>query len=144
VTPATGRAFTRFTVRLTLADTPGHTGVFATDYRLQLTAPRNAPAVRCAPQTPPDNIDSGTAGEVLHIPLTAPAAGWCTGRYQVTIFLERGPFCPQATPGQPPPPCPEFATQDLDVGNTHYTVKPPHHKHQAASAPRAAANRRDG
>jgi hypothetical protein len=142
VTPASGRAFTRFTVRLTLADTPGHSGVFATDYRLQLAAPRKAPAVRCAPKTRPGNIDSGTAGEVLRIPLTAPAAGWCAGRYQVTIFLERGPYCPQTTPGEPPPPCPEFATQELDVGDTHYTVKPPNHKHRAASAPRAV-NRRD-
>ena len=39
VLPRTGHAYTRFTARLTLADAPGHSGVLATDYRLQLSVP---------------------------------------------------------------------------------------------------------
>src|ERR1039458_6703788 len=44
--PTTGSAHTRFTIRLTLADTPGHSGVVASDYRLQLTPPAKARADR--------------------------------------------------------------------------------------------------
>jgi hypothetical protein len=121
VIPRTGRAHTHFTARLTLADAPGHTGVLATDYRLQLTGPREHAAPRCTPAAPA-NIDSGIAHQIVRIALNAPAAGWCTGRYTLTVFLQRGPYCPATAPGQPPPPCPEFATQELDVGNAHFTV----------------------
>jgi hypothetical protein len=125
VLPHTGRAHTRFTASLTLADAPGHSGVLATDYRLQLSAAQQHVARRCLPPTPP-NIDSGTANQVVRIPLTGPAAGWCTGRYKLTVFLQRGPYCPAPTPGQPPPPCPEFATQELDVGHANFVVTDRH------------------
>lgn len=121
VSPRLGRAHTRFVARLTLANAPGHAGVLATDYRLQLTAPRGKPVSRCSP-APPMNIDSGVAGQTVRLTLAAPAAGWCTGRYTLTVFLQRGPYCPPPAPGQPPPPCPEFATQELDVGTAHFTV----------------------
>ena len=121
VLPRSGHAYTRFTARLTLADAPGHSGVLATDYRLQLSVPLKHVARRCSPAMPP-NIDSGSADQVVRIPLTAPAAGWCTGRYTLTIFLQRGPYCPAPSPGQPPPPCPEFATQELDVGHASFVV----------------------
>jgi hypothetical protein len=124
VLPASGGVRTRFTVRFTLADAPGHTGVFASDYRLQVTVPAKARASRCSPQ-PPANVDAGTAGAVLRIPLTAPAGGWCVGRYRLTVFLQRGPYCPAPTAGQPPPPCPEFATQELDVGEISFRVSRP-------------------
>jgi hypothetical protein len=125
VLPRTGRAHTRFTASLTLADAPGHSGVLATDYRLQLSAAQQHVARRCLPPTAP-NIDSGTANQVVRIPLTGPAAGWCTGRYTLTVFLQRGPYCPAPTPGQPPPPCPEFATQELDVGHANFVVTDRH------------------
>jgi hypothetical protein len=134
--PATGRAHTRFTIRLTIADTLGHSGVVASDYRLQLTAPANTSASRCSPRTPPANIESGTAGEVVRIPLTTPTSGWCSGRYRLTVFLQRGPYCPPPAAGQPPPPCPEFASQELDVGETHFMITTSrHHNHAAKSRP---------
>lgn len=121
VLPRAGRADTRFTASLTLADAPGHSGVLATDYRLQLSVKRKQVAARCLPPTPP-NIDSGSANQVVHVPLTAPESRWCVGRYMLTVFLQRGPYCPASTPGQPPPPCPEFATQELDVGHASFVV----------------------
>jgi hypothetical protein len=120
--PRVGGSRSHFTVRLTLADAPGHVGVLATDYRLQLTAPAGRSPQRCEPSPPPANITSGVAGQVVRIALTAPTAGWCVGRYTLTVLLERGPYCPAPIPGQPPPPCPEFATQLLDVGSTRFTV----------------------
>jgi hypothetical protein len=125
VFPRAGHAHTRFTASLTLTDAPGHSGVLATDYRLQLSVKRTHVAPRCSPPTPP-NIDSGSANQRVHIPLTAPESGWCVGRYTLTVFLQRGPYCPAATPGQPPPPCPEFATRELDVGNANFVVTSRH------------------
>jgi hypothetical protein len=125
VRPGTGRSDARFTASLTLVDAPGHSGVLATDYRLQLSIKRKHAAARCVPPTPP-NIDSGSANQVVHIPLTAPESGWCVGRYTLTVFLQRGPYCPAPTPGQPPQPCPEFATQELDVGHANFLVTPRH------------------
>ena len=121
VLPRTGDAHTRFTASLTLADGPGHSGVLATDYRLQLSAARKNIARRCLPEAL-TNIDSGSANQVVRIPLVGPAAGWCTGRYTLTVFLRRGPYCPAPAPGQPPPPCPEFATQELAVGDANFVV----------------------
>ena len=136
VLPRTGRAHTRFTARLTLADAPGHSGVLATDYRLQLTAPRNRVARRCSPPTPP-TIDSGSAHEVVRTALAAPVAGWCTGRYALTVFLQRGPYCPAPSPGQPPRPCPEFATQEVNVGYATFVVtgQPPRASQSACRTP---------
>jgi hypothetical protein len=122
VRPRIGRAHTRFVVRLTLTNAPGHVGVLATDYRLQLTVPSARPVSRCSPAAAPMTIDSGVAHQTVRFPLSAPAAGWCTGRYTLTVFLQRGPYCPAPAPGQPPSPCPEFATQELDVGTAHFTV----------------------
>jgi hypothetical protein len=124
VVPRTGRAHTRFSATLRLADAPGHSGVLATDYRLQLTVARKHVAPRCLPATPP-NIDSGAANQIVRIPLTGPAAGWCAGRYTLSVFLQRGPYCPAPTPGQRPSPCPEFATQELDVGQATFFVIDP-------------------
>jgi len=125
VLPRSGRAHTRFTAGLTLADAPGHSGVLATDYRLQLSVKRKHVTPRCSPPPPP-NIDAGSANQRVHIPLTAPKFGWCVGRYTLTVFLQRGPYCPAPTPGQPPSPCPEFATQDLDVGHANFVVTSRH------------------
>ncbi len=134
VLPATGTARTRFAVRFTLADAPGHVGVVATDYRLQLTAPARSNPSRCSPVTPPANITSGAAGSILRIPLPVPTSGWCAGRYRMTVFLGRGPFCPPPAAGQPPTPCPEFATQELDVGDTHFTITSPRHHNRPHAA----------
>jgi hypothetical protein len=122
VVPRAGSARTRFTARLTLADAAGHAGVFAADYRIQITPPSSA--ARCRPRTPPP-ITTGAKGEVVRVALGAPARGWCVGRHALTVFLERGPYCPKPAGGRPPVVCPEFATQELDVGEAHFTVAAP-------------------
>ncbi|MDQ6776037.1 MAG: hypothetical protein M3071_07420 [Actinomycetota bacterium] len=122
IRPRLGGAHTLFVLRLTLATAPGHVGVVATDYRVQLRTPSARPTQRCSRPANIASVVSGVAHERVPIALDAPAAGWCAGTYRVTVFLERGPYCPAPAPGQPPPPCPEFATQELDVGDAHFTV----------------------
>jgi hypothetical protein len=121
VLPRRGHPHTRFTAGLTLAVSPGHSGVLSTDYRLQVSVKRRHGNARCSPPPPPI-LDAGSAGQRVHLALTAPESGWCVGRYTLTVLLQRGPYCPAPTPGQPPPPCPEFATQDLDVGHAGFLV----------------------
>ena len=75
----------------------------------------------CTPAQPPA-IDSGTAGALERIALMPPAGGWCDGTYLVTVFLQRGPYCPKPAEGQPPTACPEFATQELETGSTSFLV----------------------
>jgi len=124
VVPHLGSARTRFTARLTLAAAPGHVGLFATDYRLQVTVPPHASVARCSPAMLPPNIQSGVRGQVVRVRLGTPKRGWCAGRYRLTVLLERGPYCPAPAAGRPPQPCPEFASQDLDVGETSFVVAP--------------------
>ncbi|HWF51748.1 MAG TPA: hypothetical protein VG294_14005 [Solirubrobacteraceae bacterium] len=121
VSPRAGGPHAHFYLHLTLAVAPGHAGVVATDYQLQVKVPPAQPVARCSPRAPAI-IDTGIAHQSIRIGLIAPAAGWCRGRYTVTVFLQRGPYCPKPAPGQPPAACPEFATQELGVGSTHFTV----------------------
>lgn len=126
--PESGKRHTAFAVLFTLREAPGHQGVFAVDYSVRVSRPaRSSPS--CASLRPP-NVDSGAAGAVARVRLTPPARGWCLGRHRVTVFLQRGPYCPPPVQGQPPTPCPEFATQELDTGDTSFAVRP------RASAPR--------
>jgi hypothetical protein len=120
VRPAKGGRLTSFTLAFTLREAPGHQGVFAVDYRLQVTAPPGAGA-SCMP-TPPPTIESGAVGELEQIALQPPPQGWCRGTYRATVFLQRGPYCPPPVQGQQPTPCPEFATQELDTGTANFTV----------------------
>jgi hypothetical protein len=120
--PTSGKRLTVFTLTFTLRDAPGHEGVMAIEYRVQVTAPPGTGSSCMAAQPPA--IDSGTAGALEQITLTPPARGWCRGTYRVTVFLQRGPYCPPALEGQQPIPCPEFATQELDTGSTSFTVGP--------------------
>lgn len=118
VSPVTGDSSTSFELSFTLRQTPGHHGVVATDYRVEV-APYRGSASSCWPPQP-STISGGQAGTVVKLALAPPAGGWCVGRYRVTVFLERGPYCP---PPQPhPQPCPEFATQELDTGHTHFLI----------------------
>jgi hypothetical protein len=118
--PTSGGGLTVFTLTFTLRDAPGHEGVMATEYRVQVAAPPGSGSSCMAAQPPA--IDSGTAGALEHITLTPPVGGWCRGTYLVTVFLQRGPFCPPPVEGQQPILCPEFATQELDTGSTTFTV----------------------
>ena len=119
VNPTFGSALTVFTLTFTLRDAPGHEGAMATEYRAQVTAPPGSRSSCMAAQPPA--IDSGTAGATERIALPPPAGGWCRGTYLVTVFLQRGPYCPKPVEGQPPTACPEFATQELDTGSTSFT-----------------------
>jgi hypothetical protein len=116
VIPAAGVRHTSFGVVFTLRDQPGHRGVLATDYRVQVDA-------GACPPPAPAPVTSGVVGSPVRVPLPAPQQGWCPGRHAVTIFLQRGPYCPRPAAGQPPTPCPEFATQEIDVGTAHFTVR---------------------
>jgi hypothetical protein len=118
--PRVGRRHTAFAVEFTLADAPGHQGVVATDYRIDVAVP-SAKRAGCTP-APPPIVDAGEQGTTVSVGLPEPVHGWCARRYHVTVFLQRGPYCLAPAPGEPPPPCPEFASQDLDVGHAHFTV----------------------
>ena len=118
--PTSGSGLTVFTLTFTLRDAPGHESVMATEYRVQVAAPPGSRSSCMAAQPPA--IDSGTAGALEQITLTPPAGGWCGGIYLVSVFLQRGPYCPTPVEGQQPIPCPEFATQELDTGSTTFTV----------------------
>ena len=122
VHPSTGARLTSFTLAFTLREAPGHQGVFAVDYRVQVAAPPGAPT-SCNPNPPP-TIESGAVGESEQIALQPPAQGWCNGTYRATVFLQRGPYCPPPVEGQPPTPCPEFPTQELDTGTASFTIGP--------------------
>jgi hypothetical protein len=121
VLPRRGRRFTRFAMYFTLREKPGHAGVLATDYRISVSAPPHARPI-CRPPALPD-VTSGDSREVIRVMLATPPAGWCAGRYAATTFLQRGPYCPLPPPGQPPTPCPEFASQDLDAGHAYFVVQ---------------------
>ncbi len=120
IQPTYGSVLTVFTLTFTLREAPGHAGVMAIEYRVQVTAPPGTGS-SCAAAQPPA-IDSGTAGALEQITLTPPADGWCRGTYGVTVYLQRGPYCPPPAEGQQPVPCPEFATQELDTGSASFTV----------------------
>lgn len=119
--PRTAKRASRVAVYFTLADRPGHAGVTETSYRVQTDAPPGSRAA-CQAMGPP-TVDSGSQGAVVRVSLPRPVHGWCVGRYTVSVFLQRGPYCPKPAPGQPPQPCPEFATRDLDVGHAQLTVR---------------------
>lgn len=107
-------------VQFTLSDAPGHEGVVETDYRIQVDKPAGSRQACSAPA--PANVTSGTQGARVTVALPAPPHGWCRGRYAVTVFLQRGPYCPLPQDGQPPQPCPEFASQDLQVGRSTFLI----------------------
>jgi hypothetical protein len=120
VRPATGGSLSSFTLAFTLREAPGHQGAFATEYRVQVTAPPEA-AGSCMPNQPPA-IESGAVGEVEQMILPPPAQGWCKGTYRASVYLQRGPYCPPPVEGQPPTACPEFATELLNTGLASFTV----------------------
>ena len=92
-----------------------------TSYRIAVGSTTRSSA-RCVPPSP-DPVQRGARGSVARVPLRPPPSGWCRGRYRVTVFLQRGPYCPKPSPGEPPQACPLFATQDVDTGEAHFTVR---------------------
>lgn len=120
VRPRRGRAPASFAVYFTLRSRPGHQGVTETAYQVAVASTSRLPA-RCSPPSP-DSVRTGAAASIARVALPAPRSGWCRGRYRITVFLQRGPYCPTPSPGEPPQPCPEFATQDIDTGQAHFIV----------------------
>jgi len=96
--------------------------VIATGYRVQVDQPSSSRAACAAPGPPP--VDRGTQGTSATVGLAPPRYGWCRGSYAVRVFLQRGPYCPKPQDGQPPQPCPLFASQEIPVGTTRFTVSP--------------------
>jgi hypothetical protein len=121
VLPRSGKRVTRFAMYFMLREQPGHHGVLSISYRIAVGRPPHTRS-RCQPAAPP-NITSGHTGAVVRVILSTPSRGWCAGRYSVTVFLQRGPYCPVPAPGEPPTPCPEFALQDLDAGHAQFIVQ---------------------
>jgi hypothetical protein len=119
VWPIAGTADTVFHLSFRLRETPGHTGFLETDYRV-VVSPHRGAANSCWPSQP-RAITSGQKGQRLRIPLRPPSSGWCRGTYRVTVYLERGPYCPPPQNGTTTP-CPEFATQEMDTGRVRFTV----------------------
>lgn len=118
VEPSSGTPSTSFGLSFRLREQPGHQGVMATEYRIEVSPQRGAPS-SCQPAQP-GPIARGRRGRIVAVPLTPPSGGWCAGTYRVIVFLERGPYCP---PAPPPQPCPEFATQEMDTGHARFTVR---------------------
>lgn len=146
VRPAYGQASSVFTLTFTLRKTPGHERVTEIDYLVAVASPSGGGASCAASQ--PAAIDSGAAGELRSVALTPPSGGWCRGIHQVSVILQRGPYCPPPHEGGQPVPCPEFATQDLDTGSTIFTVGPAEQRPPMVTVPSLeglkpeAANRR--
>ncbi|MDX6689145.1 MAG: hypothetical protein QOG15_602 [Solirubrobacteraceae bacterium] len=121
VHPRRGTRRSKFRVRFTLRDAPGHEGAIASEYDIRVDKPRRSRAACAAPDVPA--LTSGTRGSRRSLALRTPRHGWCHGRYAVTVILQRGPYCPPPPDGQPPPPCPKFATTEVDVGHATFSVK---------------------
>jgi hypothetical protein len=111
------------TVRFTLSDAPGHQGVVESNYRIEVDQPAGSRAA-CAAAAPAD-VASGKQGDRVTVPLPPPRYGWCRGTYSATVVLQRGPYCPAPQDGQPPQPCPEFASRDVQVGRSTFLVHAP-------------------
>lgn len=122
VRPRHGMRRSHFRLQFVLSDAPGHQGVTESEYRIAVDQPPRSRAA-CLAVSPAD-ITSGAQGASVTVALRAPRYGWCRGVYTATVFLQRGPYCPPPQDGQPPQPCPEFATQDLQVGISRFTIRP--------------------
>jgi hypothetical protein len=128
VRPRVGRRRTTFELIFTVAQAPGRAGFGDTYYREVVSPPARAPE-SCSP-TPPAPVFSGPQGTTAKIALRPPAHGWCRGRYQVTVFVQRTPTCgpplgraarmacPVSAGGEP-----EIRSADLDTGQAHFRVR---------------------
>jgi hypothetical protein len=116
--PHAGGRHASFVLTLTAADDLGVHGVLQTDYAINAS---NA-AGGCH-STFAAKLDAGRKGQQLTLTLAPQPAEWCRGRYRGVVLLERNPYCPTPSPGQPPQACPEFASQALDAGRFAFTIR---------------------
>lgn len=117
VRPHTGGPHTTFVLTLTAGDDLGVHGVVRTDYAIRASTGRTGCHDAFAA-----NLTAARKGQRLSLALRPQRTGWCRGRYAGTVLLVRGPYCPKPGPGQPPRPCPEFASQALDAGRFAFRV----------------------
>lgn len=125
VTPARGAPHAAFAVLFTLRETPGHRGILAVDYRVEISSPPGL-AASCTVRQPPA-LTEGEDGTQARVELISPARGWCQGRYRATVYLERGPYCSPPRAARRAKVCPLFATREIDTGEAAFSVisKPP-------------------
>ena len=128
VRPRVGRRRTTFELTFTLAQAPGRAGSEDTYYREVVSRPARAPE-SCSP-TPPAAVFTGRQGSTAKIALRPPARGWCRGRYEVTVFLQRTPTCGPPLGRAARAACPVSANSepgipsaDLDTGQAQFTVR---------------------
>jgi len=128
VTPHVGHRHSRFELTFTLAQAPGQAGFVDTYYR-EVVSPPVIARESCSPTQPPPVL-SGGQGATIKLLLRPPASGWCTGRYVVTVFLQRAPSCgpPLGLPAliicpESVEPEPAFPVADLDTGQARFIVR---------------------
>jgi hypothetical protein len=120
VHPSSGGRRTTFVLTLIAGDDLGVRGILQTDYRVSVASHAHRGCVSAFEAL----IDRGSKGQRLTLTVTQGSGrGWCRGRYHGIVLLERGPYCPKPAPGQPPRPCPEFASQALDAGRFAFRVR---------------------
>lgn len=119
VRPRSGGHNAGFTLTFTAGDDIGVHGVVKTDYRVSVSSHGHSGCVSGFEAS----VAHASKGQRLSVRMSQrPGPGWCRGRYSGVILLERGPYCPKPAPGQPPQPCPEFASQALDAGRFAFRV----------------------
>jgi hypothetical protein len=128
VTPRVGGRHSKFKLSFTLAQAPGRASMDESSYRVEISAPAHARESCSPPQPAP--IVTGSQGEVERIAPHPPRRGWCTGQYDVTVYLQQthtcGPpaamtsrhLCPvsssEGEPGQ---------TEEVNTGETYFKVR---------------------
>lgn len=127
VRPRVGRRHSRFELTFTLAQAPGRAGLVDTYYSELVSPPAHA-APACSPRQPAP-VSTGSQGATSKISLHPPTHGWCKGRFEVTVFLDRTQLCgpPIALPAIVCPVSPDarspFPIGLVDTGQTHFTVR---------------------
>lgn len=128
VRPRVGGRHSRFKLSFTLAQAPGREGTEETEYRAVVSRPANSR--ESCPPTQPAPVASGNQGELERITLQPPEHGWCRGRYDVTVYLQRTQTCGPPIVMAPRIVCPASAEvgpalpdEDLNTGTTHFTVR---------------------
>jgi hypothetical protein len=127
VRPRVGHRHSKFELKFTLAQAPGRAGLVDTYYSELISPPAHA-APACSPSQPAP-VSTGSQGATIKIHLHRPTRGWCKGRYELTVFLDRtqlcGPpialpaiSCPVSLAARPPSPI-----RRVDTGQTHFTVR---------------------
>ena len=92
-------------------------------------SPQSCPGVRAARRSA-GRSRAALGAAPRRIALHPPARGWCTGRYEVTVYLQRRSVCGPPVRNAVLTACPvsvaastPSSTEDLNTGETHFTVR---------------------